>query len=190
MLCVAGSSAGQQAWLLMSRLAHAHGNSAHTYTGAHSTAGCLLRCLRTCCPLLLQVCTGVMVHGYPLVKHLCGGLQAFMSKHGFSSINEFRGAALPYFTTHTDLVARQKAAIAERKATKVGLASDTAWTGGWRRLWLGCRWLLLVLRQGVLAVSLCLQGMRVRYCAALLRVVWCAGDGFVQEAESMVSNQS
>ena len=28
-----------------------------------------------------------------------------------------------------DLVARQKAAIAERKATKVGLASDTAWTG-------------------------------------------------------------
>jgi dihydropyrimidine dehydrogenase (NADP+) len=70
-----------------------------------------------------------MVHGYPLVKHLCGGLQAFMSKHGFNSIEDFRGAALPYFTTHTDLVARQKAAIAERKATKVGLASDTAWTG-------------------------------------------------------------
>lgn len=92
----------------------------------------------------VQVCTGVMVHGYPLVKHLCGGLQAFMSKHGFNSIEDFRGAALPYFTTHTDLVARQKAAIAERKATKVGLASDTAWTG----------------------------------------------DGFVQEAESMVSNQA
>lgn len=70
-----------------------------------------------------------MVHGYPVVKHLCGGLQAFMSKHGFNSIEDFRGAALPYFTTHTDLVARQKAAIAERKATKVGLASDTAWTG-------------------------------------------------------------
>jgi hypothetical protein len=33
-------------------------------------------------------------------------------------------------TCTADLVARQKAAIAERKATKVGLASDTAWTGG------------------------------------------------------------
>jgi hypothetical protein len=72
-----------------------------------------------------------MVHGYPLVKHLCGGLQAFMAKHNFSSIDEFRGAALPYFTTHTDLVARQKAAIAERKAGKVGLANDQAWTGEW-----------------------------------------------------------
>lgn len=150
MLCGAGNSAEQQAWFLMSRLAHAHGNS---------TLDCRLSSVKlpacTCCPLLLQVCTGVMVHGYPLVKHLCGGLQAFMSKHGFSSISEFRGAALPYFTTHTDLVARQKAAIAERKATKIGLASDTAWTGGWRCLWLGCRWLLLILRQGVLAVSLC-----------------------------------
>jgi dihydropyrimidine dehydrogenase (NADP+) len=42
-----------------------------------------------------------MVHGYPLVKHLCGGLQAFMVKHGFNSIDDFKGAALPYFTTHT-----------------------------------------------------------------------------------------
>lgn len=91
---------------------------------------------------LLQVCTGVMVHGYPLVKHLCGGLQAFMKRHGFNSIDEFRGASLPYFTTHTDLVARQRKAVAERKA-RVGLANDQAWTG----------------------------------------------DGFVAEAESMVSNR-
>ncbi|KAF6260465.1 hypothetical protein COO60DRAFT_1507155 [Scenedesmus sp. NREL 46B-D3] len=91
----------------------------------------------------VQVCTGVMVHGYPMVKHLCGGLQAFMSRHGFSSITDFRGSALPYFTTHGDLVARQKAALAERKAGRVGLDSDTAWTG----------------------------------------------DGFVAEAESMVSNR-
>ncbi|KAF8069634.1 PYD1 [Scenedesmus sp. PABB004] len=91
----------------------------------------------------VQVCTGVMVHGYPLVRHLAGGLQAFMSQHGFNSIDDFRGAALPYFTTHGDLVARQRAAVAERKAAKVGLANDTAWTG----------------------------------------------DGFVAEAESMVSNR-
>ena len=76
----------------------------------------------------VQVCTGVMIHGYPLVKHLCGGLQLFMDKHGFNSIEEFRGTSLPYFTTHMDLVARQKAAIAEKKA-RVGLANDAEWTG-------------------------------------------------------------
>ena len=26
-------------------------------------------------PAALQVCTGVMLHGYPLIKKLCGGLQ-------------------------------------------------------------------------------------------------------------------
>eukprot|EP00877_Chromochloris_zofingiensis_P008628 jgi/Chrzof1/4018/Cz13g17120.t1 len=76
----------------------------------------------------VQVCTGVMIHGYPVVKNLCGGLQAFMNKHGFSSIEEFRGASLPYFTTHTDLVHRQKAAIAEKKA-RVGLSNDAEWSG-------------------------------------------------------------
>ena len=30
--------------------------------------------------LLTQVCTGVMIHGYPVVKNLCGGLQRFMTK--------------------------------------------------------------------------------------------------------------
>ena len=40
----------------------------------------------------LQVCTGVMLHGYPLVKRLCGGLQAFMQQHSFNSIAEFKGA--------------------------------------------------------------------------------------------------
>jgi dihydropyrimidine dehydrogenase (NADP+) len=76
----------------------------------------------------LQVCTGVMVHGYPLVKHLAGGLQAFMSRHGFTSVEDFRGASLPYFTTHTDLVARQRAAIAAKRA-RVGLANDDEWSG-------------------------------------------------------------
>ena len=38
-----------------------------------------------------QVCTGVMLHGYGHVKHLCTELQAFMDKHGFTSIEDFRG---------------------------------------------------------------------------------------------------
>ena len=162
----------------------------------------------------VQVCTGVMVHGYPLVKSMCGELQQFMAgvrtallcgvrlrkrlsqtnryisspdpcvrglgigggraetsafcpssrepeiagvfpvrlalfvpthgltsrlvlsaevgdaaQHDFESIEQFRGMALPYFTTHSDLVSRQKAALALKKADKVGLDNDAAWTG-------------------------------------------------------------
>ena len=77
----------------------------------------------------VQVCTGVMIHGYPLVQNLCAELQEFMGKHGFESIAEFKGMSLEYFTTHTDLVARQKEAIEKKKKAKVGIESDDKWTG-------------------------------------------------------------
>lgn len=77
----------------------------------------------------VQVCTGVMLHGYGHVKHLCTDLQAFMDKHGFTSIEDFRGASLGYFTTHADLVRRQNEAIQHKKKERKGLASDKDWTG-------------------------------------------------------------
>ncbi|KAE8720632.1 Dihydropyrimidine dehydrogenase (NADP(+)) [Hibiscus syriacus] len=77
----------------------------------------------------VQVCTGVMMHGYGLVKKLCAELKDFMKKHNFKTIEDFRGASLPYFTTHTELVRRQKEAIRQRKAVKKGLDSDKDWTG-------------------------------------------------------------
>ncbi|XP_068662606.1 dihydropyrimidine dehydrogenase (NADP(+)), chloroplastic-like [Aristolochia californica] len=77
----------------------------------------------------VQVCTGVMMHGYGLVKKLCEELKDFMRKHNFSSIEDFRGHSLQYFTTHTDLVRRQREAIEKRKAIRKGLASDRDWTG-------------------------------------------------------------
>merc|ERR1712216_467025 len=77
----------------------------------------------------VQVCTGVMTHGYPLVQNLCAELQDFMLQHEFTSVEQFRGHTLPYFTTHTDLVAKQKEAIALKRATKVGLSGDSEWTG-------------------------------------------------------------
>ncbi|WP_264753497.1 hypothetical protein, partial [Acinetobacter baumannii] len=52
----------------------------------------------------VQVCTGVMMHGYGLAKQLCSELKDFMVKHNFSSVEDFRGLSLQYFTTHTDLV--------------------------------------------------------------------------------------
>jgi len=72
----------------------------------------------------VQVCTGVMLYGYKMVKPMIEELGAFMDKHGFETIEEFRGSSLEYFTTHADLVERQRAA----KVKKV-LERDSDWKG-------------------------------------------------------------
>lgn len=77
----------------------------------------------------VQVCSGVMVHGYPLVKKLCGGLQKFMIENNFTSVSDFKGHSLQYFTTHSDLVERQKEGIASRRQSKIGVESDSHWSG-------------------------------------------------------------
>lgn len=80
----------------------------------------------------VQVCTGVMKFGYECVKPMCDELLAFMAKHKFETLADFKGKSLDYFTTHADLVRRQ----AERKAAQKAAAaaakvvkSDTEWTG-------------------------------------------------------------
>lgn len=50
-------------------------------------------------------------------------------QHGFNSIEEFRGASLPYFTTHHELVRMQREAIAAKKRARQGLAGDGEWSG-------------------------------------------------------------
>jgi len=80
----------------------------------------------------VQVCTGVMLHGYKLVRTMSEQLLAFMEKHGFETIDDFKGKALPYFTTHADLVDRQAKAKAEKEATakaKAGITKDENWDG-------------------------------------------------------------
>ncbi len=78
----------------------------------------------------VQVCTGVMVHGYKLAGTLCEQLNAFMDKKGFATIEEFRGHSLQYFATHAGLVERQRAVKAAEKAAKAGMVTkDTAWEG-------------------------------------------------------------
>ena len=69
------------------------------------------------------------MHGYGHVKQFFSKLKYFMVKHNFSSIKDFHGISLQYFTTHTDLVRRQQEAIQQRKAIRKGLASDKEWTG-------------------------------------------------------------
>ncbi len=43
----------------------------------------------------------------PLAPQTWPPPQEFMRQHGFSSIEDFRGASLPYFTTHQELVRMQ-----------------------------------------------------------------------------------
>jgi dihydropyrimidine dehydrogenase (NADP+)/dihydropyrimidine dehydrogenase (NAD+) subunit PreA len=78
----------------------------------------------------VQVCTGVMIHGYGMVNEMCEQLSAFMEQHNFSSLDDFRGASLPYFSTHADLVRRQAEAKAAAKARRKDMVEkDTQWEG-------------------------------------------------------------
>ena len=78
----------------------------------------------------VQVCTGVMIHGYGMVGEMCDQLSAFMDRHEFESLDDFRGASLPYFSTHADLVDRQAQAKAAAKAQREGMIErDAQWEG-------------------------------------------------------------
>jgi hypothetical protein len=52
-----------------------------------------------------------------------------MEQHGFASVEDFRGASLPYFTTHAELVRLQREALAAKKRARTGLAGDADWSG-------------------------------------------------------------
>ncbi|MGA2244103.1 MAG: NAD-dependent dihydropyrimidine dehydrogenase subunit PreA [Verrucomicrobiota bacterium] len=79
----------------------------------------------------VQVCTGVMKFGYEHVKLMCDQLLAFMDKHKFGTIADFKGKSLDYFTTHADLVTRQTKRKAAQKAAagSKALKSDAEWSG-------------------------------------------------------------
>ncbi len=78
----------------------------------------------------IQVCTGVMKHGYRLVRAMTQELLRFMEQHHFETIDDFRGHSLQYVTSHADLVARQAAArsgLTNGMAT--GAHADAQWNG-------------------------------------------------------------
>ena len=79
----------------------------------------------------VQVCTGVMKFGYELVKPLCEGLLAFMEKHNFETLDDFRGYSLDYFTTHAELVRVQSERKAAQKAAEHErtIRADSDWRG-------------------------------------------------------------
>ena len=74
----------------------------------------------------VQICTGAMLRGFEIIGELCEGLEGYMASKGFESIEDFRGKALEYFTTHFDLVDRQKVAKRERAGQR---SRDDEWSG-------------------------------------------------------------
>ncbi|QIL71802.1 NAD-dependent dihydropyrimidine dehydrogenase subunit PreA [Diaphorobacter sp. HDW4B] len=43
----------------------------------------------------VQVCTAAMVYGFKIVEDMCDGLSNFMDAHGYKTIEDFRGKAVP-----------------------------------------------------------------------------------------------
>ncbi|HLL22463.1 MAG TPA: NAD-dependent dihydropyrimidine dehydrogenase subunit PreA [Kofleriaceae bacterium] len=66
----------------------------------------------------VQVCTGAMLRGYEIISELKEELAKFMTDQKFTNLREFVGKSLPYFTTHHDLVDRQKAARDAKEAAR------------------------------------------------------------------------
>lgn len=80
----------------------------------------------------VQVCTAVMKFGYSIVHEMQDHLLAFMEKHKFERIEDFKGYSVQFFTTHAELVRRQAEARAAKKAehdrNKV-IQTDAEWHG-------------------------------------------------------------
>ena len=83
----------------------------------------------------VQVCTYVMKVGYRCVHAMCDELSAFMDRHRFRTLADFKGHSLPYFTTHYDLVRRQTEARQTAKAPAAAkldgqpVKADHEWRG-------------------------------------------------------------
>ena len=78
----------------------------------------------------VQVCTGVMKFGYPMIKAMQEELLAFMAQHNFKRLEDFKGQSVQFFTTHADLVKRQAEARAAKKAgRKKMITADHQWDG-------------------------------------------------------------
>ena len=74
----------------------------------------------------LQVCTAAMLRGYDMITELLDGFAKVMTDQKFATVKEFVGKSLPYFSTHADLVERQRQA----KVDKAGRSSrDNEWKG-------------------------------------------------------------
>lgn len=72
----------------------------------------------------VQSCTAPMLQGYKMVHDLKKGLESFMNRHHFNSVQEMVGFCLPFFTTHAHLHD-----LKQGKFDNHEIAKDTQWSG-------------------------------------------------------------
>jgi dihydroorotate dehydrogenase subfamily 1 len=78
----------------------------------------------------VQICTGAMLRGYEIIDELKAELTKFMTDHGFGNLRDFIGKSLPFFTSHHDLVDRQKSARDAKEAARSRSGRDAeTWNG-------------------------------------------------------------
>ena len=73
----------------------------------------------------IQVCTGAMLQGLKMVNELKEGLAAFLTEHGFESLEAAVGHSLQYFASHHELVLLQAERRGEKKRARA--STDVAW---------------------------------------------------------------
>jgi hypothetical protein len=72
-----------------------------------------------------------MKFGHELIEPLCEALLAFMEKHKFETLEDFRGHSLDYFTSHAELVRSHEERKPARKGSTPdhGIKADGDWSG-------------------------------------------------------------
>lgn len=70
----------------------------------------------------VQVCTAVMVHGFSIVQEMISGLNNYMDQHGYNTLDDFRGKAVPTVTDwrYLNLNHVEKAVIDQESCIKCG----------------------------------------------------------------------
>ncbi|MFN0184744.1 MAG: NAD-dependent dihydropyrimidine dehydrogenase subunit PreA [Aquabacterium sp.] len=70
----------------------------------------------------VQVCTAAMVHGFKIVQDMIDGLDGYMDDHGYATVADFQGRALPSVTDwqHLNLNYTEKAVIDQSSCIQCG----------------------------------------------------------------------
>jgi len=84
----------------------------------------------------VQICTEVMVSGFGIIKKLIAGTVAYMEEMGFTSLDDFRGAALEKLTTHQSLVKNTPIIpyVDEESCTRCGKCLVACRDGGYQAI--------------------------------------------------------
>jgi dihydropyrimidine dehydrogenase (NAD+) subunit PreA len=82
------------------------------------------------------MCTAVMWRGFGIIDRLTEGLAGYLDEHGYSSVDDIRGKALPQIQTFfdLDLSLRQVAAVDSERCTGCELCVRACASGGFQAI--------------------------------------------------------